>query len=224
MIAIIPARGGSSLKNKNILPVGGKPLIHHSIEVALQSKSIEKVVVSTDSVLIADSCLPFLERPGFYLRLRPAHLATAEAPIAPVIIHALLQVETLFGREFDTIATLQPTSPLRTCVHIDEAYTSFRRQRADSLISVTEERHSIWTMTNGLVTPIHYPKINRQWTNPYYAGNGAIFITKRRTLLEQKDRLGGKVGLYVMDEKSSCDIHTMEDIKLADYHLRTLSS
>ncbi len=183
MIAIIPARGGSSLKNKNILEVGGKPLIHHTIEAALGASCVDKVVVSTDSVLIADACCAFLERENFYIRIRPAHLATDSTPIAPTVIHALNQIEALLHTTYDTIFTLQPTSPLRTCVNIDEAYTSFRRQRADSLLSVTEERHSLWKTSNGKLEKIFQPTVNRQYFEPFYVGNGAIFITKRKVLL-----------------------------------------
>ncbi len=224
MIAIIPARGGSSLKNKNILSVGDRPLIHHTIEAALQSSCIDKVVVSTDSVLIADACCPFLERENFYIRIRPAHLVTDSTPIAPTFIHALNQIEALLHTTYYTIFTLQPTSPLRTCVHINEAYTSFRRQRADSLLSVVEERHSLWKIESGETKKIFQPTSNRQYFEPFYVGNGAIFITKRKVLLEEKDRLGGKISLYVMNEKSSLDIHTMEDIKLASYYLKISSS
>ena len=54
MLCIIPARGGSrGLKNKNILPFNGKPLIYYTIQAALKSKKITKVIVITDSLKIA---------------------------------------------------------------------------------------------------------------------------------------------------------------------------
>ena len=49
-LAIIPARGGSKrLKNKNLLKLGGKPLISHTIEAAKASKNITNIIVSSDS-------------------------------------------------------------------------------------------------------------------------------------------------------------------------------
>lgn len=110
-IAVIPARGGSKgLPGKNIKELCGKPLIVYTIETALKSKIFDKVIVSTDSLEIAEIAkkagaeIPFL---------RPKELATDTADSMDVLIHAIKFLEEK-GEKFDYIMKLQPTSPLRT--------------------------------------------------------------------------------------------------------------
>ena len=88
------------------------------------------------------------------------------------------------------------------------------------MLSVREERHSLWGLENGEVVELYKPEVNRQSAIPYYLGNGAIFITKRDILFNEKDRLGGRVALYIMDEVQSLDIHTIHDIELAEYYMK----
>lgn len=214
-LAVIPARKGSKgLTDKNITLLRGKPLIIYTIEAALECDFLDKVVVTTDSDEIADICSSYCS-----IILRPDKLGVDEIPLAPVIIHAFEKAELRYDHIYKTIFTLQPTSPLRTSKHIKEAFKRYNTVRCNSLLSVTEELHSIWEIDRGVVTAINYPTINRQYMKPIYIGNGAIFITQRHILLEHKDRINGEVALYVMDKMSSIDIHTREDIELAEYYL-----
>lgn len=109
-LAIIPARGGSSgLKRKNILPLCGKPLIAYSIESALASSRIDRVIVSTEDEEIAEVALRFGAEVPF---LRPRNLAGSRCSPGRAIDHAL---RTLYGRNItDVIYTvLYPTHPFR---------------------------------------------------------------------------------------------------------------
>ena len=128
-VAIIPARGGSKrLPNKNLRIIGGKPMIAWTIEAALFSKCFKRVVVSTDNDLIADAArfsgaeVPFM---------RPKELASDTATAMDVALHAIDQLGCP-----DFFAFLQPTSPLRTSVHINDAVSKFVAAGTDALISV----------------------------------------------------------------------------------------
>jgi len=213
-IAIIPARKGSKgIKNKNMTYLNGKQLILYTLDAALGCPFIDRVVVTTDSEEIMDLARDYTSN----LIWRPKELAEDNIPLAPVIVHALQRMELFYGKFFENIFTLQPTSPFRKAKHIREAFERFNRLKADSLLSVTEELHSIWNCNNGFAQPLVYSKVNRQHTKPHYLGNGAIFITKREILINNKDRIGGNVAIYPMDKKSSMDINIAEDLTLAEY-------
>ena len=215
-LAVIPARKGSKgLPNKNIKLLNGKPLLFHTIDAALECPFFDKVMVTTDSEEILNMCNDMCGT-----HLRNEWLGLDDTPLAPVIFDALETAESRYQHMYNTIVTLQPTSPLRTSKHIIEACAQFERTKADSLLSVVEETHSLWGINNGEVEELYNPKVNRQTAIPYYLGNGAIFITKRDTLLKHENRLGDKIALYIMDARSSLDIHTLEDLELAEWHLK----
>ena len=123
ILAVITARGGSkSIPNKNLLPIGGKPLIHYSIEAGLQSRHVDRVVVSTDDDKIATvsrsagADVPFM---------RPAEIAQDSTPTLPVLQHCVAELRRTESYKPDGVLLLQPTSPLRTSTHIDAAIEIF---------------------------------------------------------------------------------------------------
>jgi len=220
-IAIIPARAGSKgLKGKNWHLLNDKPLISYTIEAAIASKLFDKIVVTTDSDEIRNIGYTY---PINVLR-RPEYLSTDDVPLAPVLIHALDATEVHEGKLYDTVCCLQATSPLRTEKHIIEAFQRFHDKRTDSLISVCEELHSIWTMDKGTVVTVTNPKVNRQKAHPYYVGNGAITITRKYILLNKESRTGGRLALYLMNKIDATDIHSIEDIELCEYYLKRFST
>lgn len=215
-IAIIPARAGSKgLKGKNTYPLWGKPLIRYTIEAALQCEFIDKRVVTTDSRDIYDYAYGL----GCEVVWRTPDLATDEVHLAPVIIHALEKVEEKNGLTYDHIVTLQPTSPLRNSEHLRQAWIKYKKSRADSLLSVVPEDHTIWQLRDGFLSLLSGRCANRQWCTPDYVANGAIFITKRDILLRERNRIGGKVAPFIMTREDSIDIHTIDDIRLAEFYL-----
>jgi len=217
-LAVIPARKGSKgLRHKNTFPILGKSLISYTVDSTIETELFDKVVVTTDSELIYHK---YNNRQDVSVLYRPKKLCEDDVPLAPVVIHTLEEVEK-DGNIYDIIVTLQPTSPLRSTLHIEQAMKRFKDTRADSLLSVVEELHSIWSQGDGYAEPLAYSKTtNRQYIKPHYISNGAIFITKRYILLDNKDRIGGKITLYPMDKKSSLDIHNIDDIKLAEWYLK----
>lgn len=215
-LAIIPARGGSKrLPRKNILDLCGKPLIAWSIKAGLNSKYIDKVVVSSDDDDILNISLNF----GAETIKRPIDLANDTATTFDAIKHTIENVE-----KYDYIVLLQPTSPLRNEKHIDEAIELLENKKADAIVSVCEMDHSpLWSNTlpkDGNMSNFLKDEIlnkRSQDLEKYYRLNGAIYICKTEKLLEEKSFfLKENIFAYVMDRKSSVDIDEEMDFNMAE--------
>ena len=205
-LAIIPARGGSKrLPRKNILDLCGKPLISWSIEAALKSKYISKVVVSSDDEEILNISSNF----GADIIKRPYELANDTATTFDTVKHTIDNFEN-----YDYIVLLQPTSPLRNEKHIDEAIELLEEKQADAIVSVCEMDHSpLWSNTlpkdGNMNNFLRDEVLNKrsQDLEKYYRVNGAVYICKTDKLLENKSFfLKDNIFAYIMDRKSSIDI------------------
>lgn len=215
-LAIIPARGGSKrLPRKNILDLCGKPLISWSIEAALKSKYISKVVVSSDDEEILNISSNF----GADIIKRPYELANDTATTFDAIKHTINNLE-----KYDYIVLLQPTSPLRNEKHIDEAIELLEEKQADAIVSVCEMDHSpLWSNTlpkDGNMRGFLREEIlnkRSQDLEKYYRLNGAVYICKTDKLLENKSFfLKDNIFAYIMDRKSSIDIDEEIDFLFAE--------
>ena len=110
ILSIIPARGGSKeIPKKNIISIGGKPLIAWTVEASIQSKYINRTIVSSDSAEILRISRKF----GAETLKRPSYLSTDKSPSEPVISHTLTYLQKKERYQPDIIVFLQPTSPLR---------------------------------------------------------------------------------------------------------------
>lgn len=223
VLALIPARGGSKgLPNKNILDCAGKPLIEWTIAAALGVNVIDDVLVSTDADDIATisrsagASVPFL---------RPPALAEDDSSMIDVIRHAWETHLDANGRRFEYIVLLQPTSPLRTSVHIREAvefYFKNRRCDDDTLASVypVSPKHGWLMQTTGdgdyirFCMDIHPANPQRQNLKTYYLPNGAIFVVKGGALGDTLYR--DKTVPFVMTAESSIDVDTSDDLRTAE--------
>ena len=139
VLAIIPARGGSKgIPRKNVKAISGKPMIQYTIEAAKDCEYIDKVIVSTEDEEIADISM----RAGAIVPFsRPEELATDEAKIIDVVMHAVEFYERK-AEHFDIIVLLQPTSPLRNAEDVTKALEYFIRKEQKSLVSVSEVSES----------------------------------------------------------------------------------
>lgn len=215
-LAIIPARGGSKrLPRKNILDLNGKPLIAWSIEAGITSKYIDKVIVTSDD----DEILDIAKQYGSDTLKRPAKLASDTATSFDALKHTIDTLE-----RYDNVILLQPTSPLRTFLHIDQAIELLESKKADAVISVCEMEHSpIWSNTlpddgsmNGFLKD-EAKNIRSQDLETYYRINGAIYICKTERLLEEKSFfIKDNILAYLMDRKNSIDIDEEIDFKIAE--------
>ena len=185
-VAIIPARGGSKgLKNKNILPLKGKPMVAYSIEAALNTSFIDELIVSTDSHEIMKIANHYGKLPPF---IRPAHLATDTAATIDVLKHAVSEYLTSnpHKEEFNVIL-LQPTSPLRTARHIQEAFSIYKKMNIPVASICTADPHPflVKEIKNGYLTDLMLKQSGsrRQDYPPFYQLNGAIYITTSSMIL-----------------------------------------
>lgn len=224
VVAIIPARGGSKgVPRKNIKPLNGKPLIAYSIAAAQAAKAVQRIVVSTDSEEIAEISRDLKAE----VRLRPAALAADDTPTRDVLEHVVNELAAEGDRP-DAVLTLQPTSPLRTARHIDQAVAMFAADpQADSLVSCIDVPHVFHPRSvmrkdaAGYLVPYLDEKqpMRRQDKEAVFARNGAaIYITRTGCL---KDYVfGGKLIAYMMDAESSLDIDAADDFVVAEQLLR----
>lgn len=219
-VAIIPARGGSKgLKEKNIYPVAGKPLLAWTIQQALASTSIDKVFVSTDSFIISGIAREY----GAEVIERPAKLAGDKSSSESAISHALEVIELEYEMPVSTVVFLQATSPLRKPGDIDAAVEVFRREGADSLISVTKaDDLTLWEPREGKWASVNFDYRNRgmrQDRPTQFIENGSIYIFTPETLATFGNRIGDKLSTYQMEFWQTWEIDTLEEIDLIEYYL-----
>ncbi|BAT72262.1 N-acylneuraminate cytidylyltransferase [Thermosulfidibacter takaii ABI70S6] len=217
-IAIIPARGGSKrLPNKNILPLAGKPLVAWTIEAALDSKYLDEIILSSDDEKILEIGKSY----GITSIKRPHYLADDTAKTVDVILYHLELIEP----EPDYTVLLQPTSPLRTSKHIDEAIEWLSEKNADAVISVSEigfpiEWCNVLPEDKNLVNFIKDEHLNvrSQDLPKRYRINGAIYVVKTEKFMKhQTFFLKKNVYAYVMDRISSVDIDDQFDFLFAEF-------
>ncbi len=227
-LAVIPARSGSKgLKDKNIRKLHGKPLIAYTIEAAMQSGLFEDIVVSTDSERYARIATDYGANVPF---LRPDELATDEASPWDVVRDVVVKYQEL-GKDFDTVALLQPTSPLRTSSDIIAGYKKMIEMNANLVVSVCEVDHSpLWSnilpedfsmadflRPNLVSTP-------RQSLETYYRINGALYIIKVSHLKASNNLYDCRSYAIVMSKKHSVDIDDEIDFLVAEAIMKTLRS
>lgn len=220
VLAIIPARGGSKgLSGKNILELGGKPLVAWTIEVGKQSQYIDRLILSSEDaeiIRVAEDwgCeVPFV---------RPAKLAQDETPgIAPVL-HAL---ETL-NEKYDYVILLQPTSPFRTAMDIDGCLELCCVNDSPSCVSVAETSENPYWMFSMAQDKKIEPLIRikdevhqRQLLPESFILNGAIYISKTEYIAMEKSFVTKDTLAFIMDRDHSVDIDSEKDLLYAKFLL-----
>lgn len=217
ILAVIPARGGSKgIPRKNIKPLMGKPLIGWSIDAAMQSSYINRIVVSTEDEEIAfvarelGADVPFM---------RPAELAADDTPGMGPVLHAISQLP-----DYEWVLLLQPTSPLRTAEDIDEIWQFCQERSALSAVSISEVgKHPYWMYTCN--TAHHLEPFSkgrsdvtrRQDLPPAYALNGALYLARTDWLLERQNFIGPETLGYIMPPERSVDLDILQDWRWVEF-------
>ena len=221
IVALIPARGGSKgIKNKNIIDLCGKPLISYTIQAALESKYIDKVIVSTDSQEIADVAIKYGAEVPF---LRPGELASDTSKTIDAVMHAVGELEKR-KEQYDILILLQATQPLRTADDIDSAIELFIKNKGQSLVSVSPVEDNpilIRTIDNlGRMNSILPMKstCRRQDMPLYYRVNGCIYINLISELDLNTSFNDNKIP-YIMPKELSVDIDEIKDLLIAQYYI-----
>jgi len=226
ILAIIPVRGGSKgVPGKNIKLLNGKPLLAYTSEIALQSKFLAEVIVSTEDSQIMEVA----QRLGLQVPFtRPTALAKDSTPTLEVIVHALqwYEKQNVF---FDAVCLLQATSPFRTVEFLDKAILKFIQSNCDSLVSVQTVPHEYnphWVFevdsTGNLKIATGEDEIisQRQQLPMAYHRDGSIYITKTEVLLNQNSLYGKSIAFIESDPELYVNIDTMDDWEKAEKMLQ----
>jgi len=208
-LALVPARGGSKgIPHKNITLVNGKPLIDYTLQAAMNSEYIDKIIVSTDSEEIMKHV------PSDITTIkRPTELATDKSKTITAVLHAIKNVEHMY----DYLVLLQPTQPLRESWHIDQAIETLVAKGSDNIVSVSpvqehpillrkiNEEHMLSPLLSG------NSSVRRQDFEEYYVINGAIYINKVNDLTMETS-FNDNDFAYIMESKYHLDIDEPADL------------
>ena len=217
ILGIIAARGGSkAIPRKNLAVLANKPLIAWTVEVAIQSDSLDRLVISTDDPEIAEVGKKLGAEVPF---LRPGELATDTATSMDVILHAIRWFDENESYRPDYILLLQPTSPLRTVTDIHRSIELVLAKRADSVVSVCETRqHPLWMKgvnEEGKLVDL-YPQsatpTRRQDLQPLFALNGAIYLGRDKQIGSVAP--GKNADLVIVKGDPSKQISEVENVEI----------
>ena len=221
VVAIIPAREGSKgIPRKNIQLLAGKPLIVHTIENALRSRSVNRVIVSTDGLEIAEVAKKF----GSEVILRPHEISGDLASSEAALLHALNHLQQTEGYEPDLMVFLQCTSPLTLPEDIDGTVKALLEENADSALAVTPFHYFLWQKDqHGNAVGINHDKRVRplrQECEPQFMEAGSVYVMRTRGFKSSEHRFFGKTAMYVMPAERCMEIDDPHDIAVAEALMR----
>ncbi len=219
VVCIIPARGGSKgVPRKNIKPIAGRPLIAYSIGHALQSRYIDRTIVSTDDQEIANISRQYGAEIPF---MRPDHLSTDSAPTIDVLRHTVEWLEKNENYGCDIIVLLHATSPLRDVSDIDACIKLLIDKNANNVISVTEAHanpyfNMVEKRTSGVQLVKKGKFFTRQAAPEIYVINGSVYVWRKATLRKTRKVVMKQSELYTMPRERSVDIDNVLDFRIAE--------
>lgn len=222
VVCVICARSGSKgVADKNIRLLQGKPLLAHSVEVAVQSNLFDEVVVTSDS----DAYLNIAREYGAGLLVeRPADLAADTTTKLGAIEHAVLYAEDRIGSSFDVIVDLDVTSPLRTQEDLSGCLELFKTSSAKSVITGCVSHRSPYTnlVERGedgvvnVVKPVEVSLSRRQEAPVCFDMNASIYIWDRVAFREDPKVFYDDTLLYEMPFDRSWDIDYEIDFEIVE--------
>ncbi|MBT7555745.1 acylneuraminate cytidylyltransferase family protein [Candidatus Woesearchaeota archaeon] len=220
-VALICARGGSKgLPGKNIKSLGGVPLIGRSIQIAKQVNRIDRVIVSTDSEIIANIAREYGAEVPF---MRPTELAKDTSSEWPVWQHALGYLERSDPKRLDGIISLPTTAPLRDVLDVENCIDEYEKGNVDVVITVTEARRSPYFNMiikdnkgySSLV--ISNNKITRRQDTPIVYDMSTVAYVANAEYVKNSDGLfDGRVRSVEVPIERAIDIDTEFDFKIAE--------
>jgi CMP-N,N'-diacetyllegionaminic acid synthase len=229
ILCVIPARGGSKgLPGKNLKLLCGFPLIAHSIMCAKMVKSLDRIIVSTDDDKIAEVTRQYKADVPFK---RPQELATDTAGMISVLQHALIEMEKIDGKRYESILLLDPTSPGRTPEDIEKAVSLLKKnEKADGVVGVSEpEFNPYWHCVierDGVMEPLIKGAsrfARRQDVPKVFRINASLYLWKRDFILSEKAIKWIEEGRHLMveiPERRAIHIDHKEDFEKAEVFLK----
>ena len=215
ILGLIPARGGSKgIPMKNLHPFDNKPLIQWTIESALDSNLLDKIIVSTDDEEIAN----FSKSKGVEVPfLREKYLAQDQSLVIDTVLNTLDKFNI-----FDYVLLLQPTSPLKTKEDIANIINLQKKYDASSLVSVCKasENPALFYKINKNYLSKTFKDLkgfNRQDFQKNYIINGALYLCSVQYLRKYKKFITNETIPYIMPRERSIDIDSELDFKIAEF-------
>lgn len=217
VLAVIPARGGSvGLSRKNILHIAGKPLIAWTIEAALKSENIGRLVVSTDDMEIAQVS----RQSGADVIARPEEISGHTASSEDALLHTLAYLAKNEGFRPDVLVLLQCTSPLTLTEDIDGTISLVLKKGADSALAVAPFHYFLWERaSDGHVKGVNHDmhiRLPRQQRENQFIETGAVYAMRVEGFLQAKHRFFGKTAVHVTPIERCLEIDDSTDARLAE--------
>ena len=209
-LALIPARGGSKgIPGKNLQTVGGIPLVVRSVQAALASQRVHRVVVSTDDAAIAAA----VDAQGAEVIHRPARIAGDTASSESALLHALELLERQ-GPLPPQLVFLQCTSPFTHAAQIDRVLEALAAPGINSAFAVAPWHGFLWRQDGrGINHDPTLPRQRRQDLEPAYLETGAIYAMDTQAFRSQGSRFCAPWQPVVIDD-SGPEIDTPSDLEL----------
>lgn len=222
ILTVIPARGGSKgLPGKNVMPLGGLPLIGHPARLAQGHAGLGDVILSTDDGAIAETGralgidVPFL---------RPAELATDGASSVAMARHALASMEERTGARYDALLLLQPTCPFTTPAQLDEAIALFASGRFRFVGSMSEvvDQHPAYLLSREPDGEVRraFPQMQRegprQELQRFFMRTGNIYLAARDNLVVDGRFISDPATYVEVDRISAVNINDRLDFLVAE--------
>jgi N-acylneuraminate cytidylyltransferase len=210
---IIPARKNSKrIPNKNLIKILNSRLIEYTIHHAKLSKKKTNIFISSDDLRIKK--LSDKYKVNFTLRSKKnsQDKSTTESAILETINQNKKKI--IFNKN-SHIVVLQCTSPIRSRKDIDKAIKHYIKNKLDSLFSGCENKNLFWGQSNKKLQPINYNMFKRkreQSMQKQFIENGSIYIFNLLKFLKYKNRLFGKIGIFLMNKITSIQIDDKEDV------------
>jgi CMP-N-acetylneuraminic acid synthetase len=223
VIGIIPARGGSErLKDKNILPLLGKPLMAYTIEAALRAEKLDRIFVSTDSEEIAEVARKW----DVEVVKRPAEFANETSPIDESLRHVVDHLAETEGYQTDIVVLMQANLPIRAEGVIDKVVARLLESGVETVTTAYEvNQRPEWMkrLVNGRAVPYMQPAMSyrMQELEKLYFIDGAVIAVGTDTLMRTRgDKnvhayMGKDVLLELQDRIYATDIDDKEDFNVA---------
>lgn len=219
VLAVIPARGGSKrFPRKNVYPLRGHPLIAYTIKAAADATKLTDWLVSTDDAEIAETAQSYGAPVPF---IRPANLAGDKDRNNVVVRHAMEFMEAQTGQRYDILVLLQPTCPIRSAAHIDQAIDLLWASPLDTLASVSgpikKRDPNIKAIRNSELVPYNQSEDGSNW-DAGYIYNAAIYAMKRDFFLREMSFVSQRSVPLMMDRFHSADIDEKIDALVAELY------
>ena len=227
IIAIIPARGGSKrIKNKNLINFFGKPIIYHSLELALNSKIFDKVFVSTDSKKIIEIVKKKKIDISF---LRSKKNSSDSATIRDVLLEVLHKLKKN-DQNYKYCCCIYPTSVFLNEKLISKSFKKLKKEKLDTILTISKFENkiqrSLQINKKGMIKMKNTKYVNKMSQNlkDYYFDSGQFFWIKTDSFLKSKKIIGKKTGSIILPNIICQDINTYEDLKQAKLKYSYLKS